>query len=41
VRRSSRLEAYEDVKVADMAISRAKAKDVFIHNGKSYNPFLL
>jgi hypothetical protein len=38
-RRSSRLEAYEDVKVADMAISRAEAKDAFIHKGVSCNPF--
>ena len=40
VRRSSRLKAYEDVKVADMGISREKAKDAFIHNGKSSNLFL-
>jgi hypothetical protein len=39
VRRSSRLEAYEDVKVTDMVISRAKAKDALIHKGNSSNPF--
>jgi hypothetical protein len=39
VRRSSRLEAYDDIKVSDMAISRAEAKDAFIHKGASANPF--
>lgn len=39
VRTSSRLEAYEDIKVSGMAISRAEAKDTFIHNGASTNPF--
>lgn len=39
VRRSSRLEAYEDVKVTNMSISRAKAKDAFIHKVNSSNPF--
>jgi hypothetical protein len=38
-RRSSRLEAYEDVKVSDMAISRVEAKDAFIHKGTLANLF--
>ncbi|PWZ39774.1 hypothetical protein Zm00014a_043686 [Zea mays] len=37
VRRSSRLEAYEDIKVLDMAISRAEAKDAFIHSANPYS----
>lgn len=39
--RSSRLEAYEDVKVPDLAISKAEAKDAYIHKGNSDNPFFV
>jgi hypothetical protein len=39
VRRSLRLEAYEDVKVANTAISKVEAKYAFIHKGKSSSPF--
>ena len=39
VRRSSRLESSEDMKIADKAATRAIAKDAFINKGSSYNPF--
>jgi hypothetical protein len=39
VRRSSRLESSEEVKIADKAAARAMAKDAFINKGSSYNPF--
>jgi hypothetical protein len=39
VRRSSRLESSEEVKIADKAAARAMAKDAFINKGMSYNPF--
>jgi hypothetical protein len=39
VRRSSRLESSEEVKIADKAAARAMAKDAFINKGTSYNPF--
>jgi hypothetical protein len=39
VRRSSRLESTEEIKIADKATARAMAKDAFINKGMSYNPF--
>jgi hypothetical protein len=39
VRRSSRLESSEEMKIADKATARAIAKDAFINKGTSYNPF--
>jgi hypothetical protein len=39
VRRSSRLESSEEVKIADKAAARAMAKDAFINKGMSCNPF--
>jgi hypothetical protein len=39
VRRSSRLESTEEMKIADKAAARAMAKDAFINKGTSYNPF--
>jgi hypothetical protein len=39
VRRSSRLESSEEMKIADKAAARAIAKDAFINKGTSYNPF--
>jgi hypothetical protein len=39
VRRSSRLESSEEMKIADKAAARAMAKDAFINKGTSYNPF--
>ncbi|PWZ14404.1 hypothetical protein Zm00014a_023093 [Zea mays] len=39
VRRSSRLESKDEMKIADKATARAMAKDAFINKGTSYNPF--
>jgi hypothetical protein len=39
VRRSSRLESTEEMKIADKAAARAMAKDAFLNKGTSYNPF--
>jgi hypothetical protein len=39
VRRSSRLESSEELKIDDKAAARAIAKDSFINKGTSYNPF--
>jgi hypothetical protein len=39
VRRSSRLESNDEMKIADKAAARAMAKDAFINKGTSYNPF--
>jgi hypothetical protein len=39
VRRSSRLESNDEMKIADKATARAMAKDAFINKGTSYNPF--
>jgi hypothetical protein len=39
VRRSSRLESTEEMKIADKAAARAMAKDAFINKGTSYNHF--
>ena len=39
VRKSSRLEKNDDVKVADKAISRAEAKDAFLNKGMYNNSF--
>jgi hypothetical protein len=39
VRRSTRLESMEEMKIADKAATRAMAKDAFINKGMSYNPF--
>jgi hypothetical protein len=41
IRKSSRLEKNEDIKVADKAISRAKAKDAFLNKGMNNNSFSL
>jgi hypothetical protein len=41
IRKSSRLEKNEDVKVADKAISRAEAKDAFLNKGMYTNSFSL
>ncbi|PWZ32474.1 hypothetical protein Zm00014a_041361 [Zea mays] len=41
IRKSSRLEKNEDIKVADKAISRAEAKDAFLNKGMNNNPFSL
>jgi hypothetical protein len=41
VRKSSRLEKNDDVKVADKAISRAEAKDAFLNKGMCSNSFSL
>jgi hypothetical protein len=40
IRKSSRLEKNEDIKVADKAISRAEAKDAFLNKGMNNNPSL-
>jgi hypothetical protein len=39
IRRSSRLESNDEMKIADKAIARAMAKDTFINKGISSNPF--
>jgi hypothetical protein len=39
IRKSTRLEANEDIKITDKAISRAVAKDAFLNKGMSSNPF--
>jgi hypothetical protein len=39
VRRSSRLESNDEMKIADKSTARAMAKDAFINKGTSYNPF--
>jgi hypothetical protein len=39
IRRSSRLESNDEMKIADKATSRAMAKDAFINKGISSNPF--
>jgi hypothetical protein len=39
VRRSSKLESNDKMKIADKATTRAMAKDAFINKGTSYNPF--
>jgi hypothetical protein len=39
IRKSTRLEATEDIKITDKAISRAVAKDAFLNKGMSSNPF--
>jgi hypothetical protein len=41
IRKSSRLEKNEDIKVADKAISRAEAKDAFLNKGTNNNSFSL
>jgi hypothetical protein len=41
VRKSSRLEKNDDVKVADKAISRAEAKDAFLNKGMCSDSFSL
>ncbi|PWZ52177.1 hypothetical protein Zm00014a_041484, partial [Zea mays] len=41
IRKSSRLEKNEDIKVTDKAISRAEAKDAFLNKGMNNNPFSL
>jgi hypothetical protein len=41
VRKSSKLEKNDDVKVADKAISRAEAKDAFLNKGMCTNSFSL
>jgi hypothetical protein len=41
VRKSSRLEKNDDIKVADKAISRAEAKDAFLNKGMNNNSFSL
>ncbi|PWZ46451.1 hypothetical protein Zm00014a_002350 [Zea mays] len=38
-RKSTRLEANEDIKITEKAISRAAAKDAFLNKGTSSNPF--
>ena len=38
-RKSTRLEATEDLKITEKAISRAAAKDAFLNKGMSSNPF--
>jgi hypothetical protein len=38
-RKSSRLEANEDIKITDKAINRAEAKDAFLNKGNNPNPF--
>jgi hypothetical protein len=39
IRRSSRLETNDEMKIADKATARAMAKDAFINKGMSSNPF--
>ncbi|PWZ04505.1 hypothetical protein Zm00014a_041846, partial [Zea mays] len=39
IRRSSRLESNDEMKIADKATARAIAKDAFINKGMSSNPF--
>jgi hypothetical protein len=39
IRRSSRLEANDDMKIADKAAARAMAKDAFMTKGMNSNPF--
>jgi hypothetical protein len=39
IRRSSRLETNDEMKIADKATARAMAKDTFINKGTSSNPF--
>jgi hypothetical protein len=41
IRKSSRLEKNEDIKVDDKAISRAEAKDAFLNKGMNNNSFSL
>jgi hypothetical protein len=41
IRKSSRLEKNDDIKVADKAISRAEAKDAFLNKGMNKNYFSL
>jgi hypothetical protein len=41
IRKSSRLEKNEDIKVADKDISRAEAKDAFLNKGMNNNSFSL
>jgi hypothetical protein len=41
IRKSSRLEKNDDMKVADKAISRAEAKDAFLNKGMYTNSFSL
>jgi hypothetical protein len=38
-RKSSRLEANEDIRITDKAINRAEAKDAFLNIGNNPNPF--
>jgi hypothetical protein len=38
-RKSSRLEANEDIRITDKAINRAEAKDAFLNKGNNPNPF--
>jgi hypothetical protein len=38
-RKSTRLEANEDIKITEKAISRAATKDAFLNKGTSSNPF--
>jgi hypothetical protein len=40
IRRSSRLETNDEMKIADKAMARAMAKNAFINKGMSSNPFL-
>lgn len=39
IRRSSRLESNDDMKIADKAATRAMAKDAFMNKGMNSNPF--
>jgi hypothetical protein len=39
IRRSSRLESNDDMKIADKAAARAMAKDAFMNKGMNSNPF--
>jgi hypothetical protein len=38
-RKSSRLEANDDIRITDKAINRAEAKDAFLNKGNNPNPF--
>jgi hypothetical protein len=40
IRKSSRLESNDEMKIANKATTRAMAKDAFINKGISSNPFL-
>jgi hypothetical protein len=40
IRRSSRLESNDDMKIANKAMARSMAKDAFMNKGMNSNPFL-